>query len=148
MARVLSHVPFRPRRPLVLVAFDAEELGAHGSHALALQSKEAGHTPLLLNLDGAARQNEAVWAEPGMHTEPLLHALDQAGRWLGISLTTGNIASDQRQFTREGFSAVGLSVGAAKLHTPADAIEQVQPAALSRAASLLLATIWQLAWEA
>lgn len=30
--------------------------------------------------------------------------------------------------------------------TPADALELVQPSALSRAASLLFATIWQLAW--
>ncbi|HEU5376290.1 MAG TPA: hypothetical protein VFV38_12665 [Ktedonobacteraceae bacterium] len=49
-----------------------------------------------------------------------------------------------RQFVREGFSAVGLSVGAAKLHTPADAMELVQPTALHVAARLLLATIWQL----
>ncbi len=65
-----------------------------------------------------------------------------AGRWLDISLTMGNIASDQRQFTREGFSAVGLSVGAAKLHTPDDAIDLVQKEALSTAASLLPATLY------
>lgn len=144
LARLLPHVPFSLRRSIVLVAFDAEEVGAYGSHALARQYKSTEHAPLLLNLDGAARQNEAVWVEPGMHTEPLLQALDQAGRWLNISLIEGNIASDQRQFTREGFSAVGLSVGAAKLHTPDDAIEQVQKKALSTTASLLLATLYQL----
>jgi hypothetical protein len=56
----------------------------------------------------------------------------------------GNIASDQRQFAREGFAAVGLSIGAAKLHTPADSIEHVQPEALRTAARLLLATLHQL----
>jgi Zn-dependent M28 family amino/carboxypeptidase len=147
LARILASMPTYPRRPIVLVAFDAEEVGAQGSHALALQFKAEGKTPLVLNLDGAACHNEAVWVEPGAHTEQLLQALDQAGRWLDIPLMLGNIASDQRQFTREGFSAVGLSVGAAKLHTPADAVDQVQLAALRVAARLLLATIWQLGWE-
>src|SRR5216683_2217090 len=122
LARILAQVPTPPRRPIALVAFDAEEVGAQGSHALALQFKAAGASPLVLNLDGAACQNEAVWVEPGAHTEHLLRVLDQAGRWLDIPLMLGNIASDQRQFTREGFPAIGLSVGAAKLHTPADAI--------------------------
>ncbi|HEU5383854.1 MAG TPA: M28 family peptidase [Ktedonobacteraceae bacterium] len=93
----------------------------------------------MLNLDGAACQQEAVWVEPGARSEHLLQALDQAGRWLDIPLVLGTIASDQRQFVREGFAAVGLSIGAAKLHTPADSIEQVQPEALRTAARLLLA---------
>lgn len=147
LAHIIPHLPAPPQRPLTLVAFDAEEVGAHGSHALACQFKAEEKMPLVFNLDGAARQNEAVWVEPGANTERLLQALDQAGRWLDIPLIQGNIASDQRQFTREGFSSVGLSVGAAKLHTPADAIELVQPAALDTAARLLLATMWQLAWE-
>lgn len=144
LARLLPHLPTPSRRPILLVAFDAEEVGAHGSHALACQMKAEGKTPLVLNLDGAARLQEAVWVEAGPHTEPLLQTLDQAGRWLDIPLVLGNIASDQRQFVREGFAAVGLSVGATKLHTPADTIEQVQPEALDTAARLLLATLYQL----
>lgn len=146
LARILPRLSSPPQRPILLAAFDAEEVGAHGSHALARQFKVTGKTPLMLNLDGAACQNDAVWVEPGAQSEQLLQALDQAGRWLDIPLTVGNIASDQRQFVREGFPAVGLSVGAANLHTPADAIEQVQPAALQVAARLLLAAMWQLAW--
>ena len=88
LARILPRLSTPLRRPIMLVAFDAEEVGAHGSHALTRQFKETGKTPLVLNLAGAA-----------------------------------------------------------KLHTPADAIELVQPAALGIAARLLLATIWQLAWE-
>lgn len=147
LARLLPHLPTSPQRPILLVAFDAEEAGAHGSHALARQFKKEGKKPLMLNLDGAACQNEAVWVEPGAHTEPILEALDQAGRWLDIPLIAGNIASDHRQFVREGFSAVGLSVGAAKLHTPADTMELVQPAALETATRLLLSIMWQLSWK-
>jgi aminopeptidase YwaD len=148
LASILPQLPTAPQRPIMLVAFDAEEVGAQGSYALARQFKAENKMPLVINLDGAACQNEAIWVEPGAHTETLLQALDQAGRWFDIPLILGNIASDHRQFVREGFRAVGLSVGAAKLHTPADEIELVQPAALEIAARLLLATIWQLAWEA
>jgi len=98
LARMLPHLPTSPQRPIILVAFDAEEVGAHGSHALARQFKEEGKEPLVLNLEGAACQNEAVWVEPGAHTESILEALDQAGRWLALPLIVGNIASDHRQF--------------------------------------------------
>ncbi len=81
------------------------------------------------------------------HTHTILEALNQAGRWLDIPLIPGNIASDHRQFAQIEFPAVGLSVGATGLHTPADAMEQVQPEALLVAATLLLTTIWQLAWN-
>jgi aminopeptidase YwaD len=145
LARVITQFPLQFRRPLLFVAFDAEEVGAQGSSVLASQLKAQGNTPLMLNLDGAACLNDAVWVEPGSQTEPLLQAIDQAGRWLDIPLVVGNIASDQRQFTQAGFPAVGLSVGAAQLHTPGDAIERVQPEALHLIATLLLATLWQLA---
>src|SRR5262245_42823589 len=98
LARILPSLSTPPKRPILFVAFDAEEVGAYGSHALALQYKATGKTPLVLNLDGAACHNEAVWVEPGAHTEQLLQALDQAGRWLNIPLLLGTIASDHRQF--------------------------------------------------
>jgi hypothetical protein len=108
--------------------------------------KQAEKEPLLLNLDGAARQQEAVWVEVATLTDHLIVALDRAGRWLDIPLVQGTIASDHRQFTQAGFPAIGISIGATGLHTPADTIEHVQPEALSVAAKLLLATLWQLAW--
>ncbi|GHO52679.1 M28 family metallopeptidase [Ktedonobacter robiniae] len=145
LARIITQARLQFRRPLLFVAFDAEEVGTQGSSVLAAQLKTQGSAPLMLNLDGAACLNDAVWVEPGSQTEPLLQALDHAGRWLDIPLIVGNIASDQRQFTQAGFPAVGLSVGAAQLHTPGDTIERVQPEALRIAATLLLATLWQLA---
>lgn len=146
VARVLAQSPVPPQRPLHLVAFDAEEVGAQGSRWAAARYQEQGMTPLLLNLDGAACLMEAVCVEGGSLTEPVMQALDQAGEWLEIPLVLGNVASDQRSFAAAGFPAVGLSVGAADLHTPADTIERVEPAALWRAAALLCGAIWQLAW--
>ncbi|GHO63155.1 hypothetical protein KSC_020470 [Ktedonobacter sp. SOSP1-52] len=145
LARVITQARLQFRHPLLFVAFDAEEVGAQGSSFLATQFKAQGDAPLMLNLDGAACLNDAVWIEPASQTNPLLQSLDQAGRWLDIPLIVGNIASDQRPFVQAGFPAVGMSVGAAQLHTPGDAIERVQPEALRIAATLLLATLWQLA---
>ncbi|GHO48766.1 M28 family metallopeptidase [Ktedonospora formicarum] len=146
LARALSLLETPPRRPLMVVAFDAEEVGALGSRSLASDLKEQGKAPLMLNLDGAACLNEAVWVEPGTGTESLVQALDQAGRWLDIPLVVGTIASDQRSFLQAGFPAVGLSVGCAKIHTPADALDLVEPEALRVAATLLLGAIWQVLW--
>ncbi|GHO57828.1 M28 family metallopeptidase [Ktedonobacter robiniae] len=146
LARVLAQLDTPLRRPLVVVAFDAEEVGIQGSRALVSELKAQGKAPLMLNLDGAACLTDAVWVEPGAQTESLLQALDQAGRWLDIPLVVGNIASDQRAFLQAGFPAVGLSVGCAKIHTPADALDLVEPEALRIAATLLLGTIWQVLW--
>jgi hypothetical protein len=147
LARLFPQFPDPPHRPVWLVAFDAEEVGAQGSRALAHSLKAQGLTPTVINLDGAARVNDAIWVEAGPETQDLIAFLDQAGRWLSIPLIMGNIASDHRQFGALGFPAVGLSVGAANLHTPADAIDQVQPEAQDQALSLILTTLWQLAWE-
>jgi hypothetical protein len=146
VGRLLASHRTRPRRPVLLVAFDAEEVGIQGSRALASELQAQGKEPIMFNLDGAACLNEAVWVEPGAQTEVLLQALDQAGRWFNIPLIVGNIASDQRAFSQAGFPAVGLSVGCAKIHTPADALHLVEPEALHQAAMLLLGTLWQLLW--
>ncbi len=130
VARVLAQSPVPPKRPLHLVAFDAEEVGAQGSRWAAAHYRAQGMTPLLLNLDGAACLNEAVWVEGGSLTEPVMQVLDQAGQRLEIPLILGTVASDQRSFAASGFPAVGLSVGAAALHTPEDTIERVESAAL------------------
>ena len=117
-----------------------------GSRILANLFQAQGQAPFLINLDGAARFHEAVWVEPSPGSEPLLQALDQAGRWLGIPLMVGNVASDNRQFTGAGFPSVGLALGSYGMHSPADTIEHVDQEAMTIAGQLLLAIIWQLAF--
>ncbi|GHO84102.1 M28 family metallopeptidase [Dictyobacter formicarum] len=145
IGRLLGHLESPPRRPVHLVSFDAEEVGAQGSRALADDYQQRGQHPRVINLDGAACLNEAVWVEAGLHTESLLQAIDQAGQWVEMPLVLGNIASDHRQFIATGCAALGFSVGASGLHTPDDDMPHVQPEALRIAAALILATIWQLA---
>ena len=100
----------------------------------------------MINLDGAARFNAAVWVEAGASTDTLITALDHAGQWLEIPLTLGNVASDNRRYAAAGFPAVGVALGGAGGHTPADTAEQVDSGAMQMAAKLLLASLWQLAF--
>lgn len=146
VARVITNLPERPRRPIIFAAFDAEEVGAVGSRTLASFFRKRGQAPFVLNLDGAARFHEAVWVEPSPGSEPLLQALDQAGRWLDIPLTVGNVSSDNRQYARVGFPSVGLALGSFGMHSPADKVEHVDHEAMSIAGRLLLAVTWQFAF--
>jgi Zn-dependent M28 family amino/carboxypeptidase len=145
-ARVLTNLPERPRRTIIFAAFDAEEVGAVGSRNFANSLKEKDQIPFVINLDGAARFHESVWVEPSLGSEPLLQALDHAGRWLEIPLAVGNVASDNRQFARVGFPSVGLALGSFGMHSPADTIEHIDREAMRAAGQLLLAVIWQIAF--
>jgi acetylornithine deacetylase/succinyl-diaminopimelate desuccinylase-like protein len=146
LARVVQASAFRPRRPIYFVAFDGEEVQAQGSLAYAQQLRMEGISPLVINLDGAARFNEAVWVEAGANTSTLVAALDQAGQWLEIPLILGIVASDNRRYAAAGFPSVGVALGGGGGHTPADTTDHVESVAMQMAAKLLLATLWQLAY--
>jgi aminopeptidase YwaD len=143
VARVIANFPEPLRRSIIFAAFDAEEVGAVGSKYLANSYQARGQTPFVINLDGAARFHDAVWVEPSPGSEPLLQALDQAGRWLDIPLKVGNVPSDNRQYARVGFPSVGLAFGSYSMHSPADKVEHVDREAMSIAGQFLLAVIWQ-----
>ncbi len=146
VARVLSRHPTRPRRPIIVAAFDGEEVNALGSRAYAHDLKRQGLMPLVINLDGAARFNDAVWVEPGGPADVLVDALDRAGQWLEIPLILGPVGSDNRRYAEVGFPTTGIALGGASAHTPADVPEQVDATAMEMAGRLLLATIGQLAF--
>jgi aminopeptidase YwaD len=145
LARIVQQSTFRPRRPIWFVAFDGEEVQAQGSLTYARHLSAQGITPLVINVDGAARFNEAVWVEPGSGADELLAALDNAGQWLEIRLILGTVASDNRRYAAAGFPSVGVALGGGGGHTPADLPERVDSKAMQLAARLLCATIWQLA---
>ena len=145
VASVLGALAVRPRRPLLLAAFDAEEVGALGSRAFAQELRERGLRPLVVNLDGAARFREAVWVEASPNAQPLLEALDRAGEEVEVPLVLGPVASDNRRYAGAGFPSVGVALGGSGGHTPDDLPERVDPGAMAVAARLLVATVWLLA---
>lgn len=146
LARVVQQSGIRPHRTVWFVAFDGEEVQAQGSLAYAQHLRAQRIAPLVINLDGAARFNAAVWVEAGASTDALVAALDQAGEWLEIPLMLGTVASDNRRYAAAGFPSVGVALGGSGGHTPADVPELVDSEAMQLAARLLLATIWQLAF--
>ena len=130
--------------PLWIGAVDAEELNALGSadHARSLQA--AGDRPSVLNLDMAGQFHGSVSVEAGAAAGDVVAALDRAGRHLGTPLQLGPVASDNRRYAGAGFAAVGIGLGAAAYHSPADRPESVDDEALVVAGRLILATLAEL----
>lgn len=130
--------------PLCLGALDAEELSAQGSAAHARSLQAADEHPSVLNLDMAGQFHGSVAIEAGPLGVDLVAALDGAGRQLGIPLQLGPVASDNRRYAEAGFPAVGMGLGAAAYHSPADRPETVDDEALAVAGRLILATLAEL----
>jgi aminopeptidase YwaD len=147
VARVLATSAWRPPRPIIFVAVDGEEVGALGSRVHATGLEKAGLQPHVLNLDMVARFHGPVAAEIGPASDRIVAALDRAGEWLKIPLTVAQVASDNRSYAKAGFPAVGIGLGAASYHTPADTPDRVDDAALALAGRLVIATIWHLCRE-
>ena len=127
-----------------LALLDAEEVGALGSahHASALVA--AGARPLVMNVDGAGRIDEAVAVEADNAAHGLLSALDQAGRAAGVRLRAGQVASDNRRYAAAGLAVVGLGAGMPGYHTEHDTAERVEAETLVAIARLVVATVREL----
>jgi aminopeptidase YwaD len=138
-ARMLS--PVLPVGVTLAVSLlDGEEVGALGSAHHAAQLQTAGARPLVINVDGAGHLHRAVAVEAGGPAHGLLAALDQAGRRIGLPLTAGPVASDNRRNAAAGFAAVGIGAGMAGYHSPADIPDRVQSSTMAALARLVVAT--------
>lgn len=131
-----------PHIGLAVALLDAEEAGAHGSARHA-----AWVTPgtFVINVDGAAQLHEAAAVEAGGPAEPLLAALDRAGRQVGVPLRARAMPSDNRRYAAAGLPAVGIGMGMPGYQTPAETPDRVQPETLLAAARLIVATVHHLA---
>ena len=130
---------------LAVALLDAEEVGALGSARHAARLRHEGATPLVINVDGAGRLGDAAAVEAGGPAHGLLAALDQAGRHVGLPLTAGPVASDNRRYAAAGLAAVGIGAGMAGYHSPADLAERVETSTLTAVARLVVATAWRAA---
>jgi aminopeptidase YwaD len=146
-ARVLA--PILPSGAGLAVALlDAEELGALGSAHHAAQLRKAATSPLVINVDGAGRLEDAVAVEAGGPAHALLARLDQAGRHIGLPLKPGPVASDNRRYAATGLAAVGIGAGMGGYHSPADTPDRVDPQTLVAVCRLVVATAWLAATDA
>lgn len=141
VARALARTRWRPNRPVWFAAFDAEEVGALGSRALAGELAHSGIVPFVINVDLAARTESPVVVEASPNSPALLTALDAVGRRHAIPMRQGPVQSDNRPFAARGFPSVGIGSGGLGYHTPLDTADRVEPGALRRVGELLLGAI-------
>ncbi len=127
---------------LAVALLDAEEAGAHGS---AHHATRLAPGTLVINLDGAAALHQAAAVEAGGDADRLLAALDQAGRATGTALRGQAMPSDNRRYAAAGHAAVGIGMGMPGYQTPAETPDRVDPATLTAAARLIVATVEHLA---
>jgi Zn-dependent M28 family amino/carboxypeptidase len=128
---------------LAVALLDAEEAGALGSrwHARFVEDGT-----FVINLDGAAQIADAAAVEAGgTAPQPLLAALDLAGRQLGVPLRAQAMPSDNRRYAAAGLPAIGIGMGMPGYQTPAETPDRVDPATLLTATRLVIATVINLA---
>lgn len=135
------HDGLDPRIGLAVALVDAEEAGAHGS---AHHAPEVASGTYVVNVDGAAALDEAAAVEAGGPAHPLLAALDQAGRRIGVPLRAGAMASDNRRYAAAGLPAVGIGMGLPGYQTPAETADRVERETLLAACRLVIATVEEL----
>lgn len=126
---------------LAVALLDAEEAGAHGSRHHAPQVRADTQ---VVNIDGAAELDGSAAIEAGGPAHPLLAALDQAGRQVGVALRAGAMASDNRRYAAAGLPAVGIGMGIPGYQTPAETPDRVDLSTLVAATRLVVATVHQL----
>lgn len=126
---------------LAVAFLDAEEVGAIGS---AHHAPHVAAGSYVINVDGTAALDGAAAVEAGGPAEPLLAALDSAGRAVGVPLRAGAMPSDNRRYAAIGLPAVGIGMGVPGYQTPAETPDRVQPGTLRAAANLLVEAVRQL----
>ncbi|MEU4408109.1 M28 family metallopeptidase [Streptosporangium sp. NPDC023963] len=147
VARTLTAHRFRPARPLMFAALDAEEAGSQGSRRHAEELLAAGLRPDVVNLDMAGKFNGAVAVDLGPGSRLIEDVLDRAGRALAVPLALAPVVSDNRRYAAAGLAVAGLGLGAAHYHSPLDAPDRIEPGALRRAGRLLLVSAALLALD-
>jgi aminopeptidase YwaD len=126
---------------LAVALLDSEEAGARGS---AHHAPQVAAGTYVINVDGAAQLGEAAAVEAGGPAEPLLAALDQAGRQTGVPLRAGAMASDNRRYAAVGLPSIGIGMGMPGYQTPAETPDRVEARTLLAATNLVVATVKQL----
>jgi hypothetical protein len=111
-ARILAD---EPGVRLAVAFLDGEETGARGSahHASGVPAGT-----YVINLDGAAQLGDAAAVEAGGPAEPLLAALDQAGRQIGVPLRGRRDGIGQSPLCRRGATRCRDRDGHARLPNP------------------------------
>lgn len=139
----------RPRRTIVFVAFDGEEIGQLGSYYYTSHPPiPLDRTRLMINFDMiGGNEPERIWAVAS-RSSPALHELHQeANRHVGLLLKHPKSfrlgRSDHTAFYRQRIPILYFFGGLnARYHTPQDTVEHVSGEKIARVAKLALLTAW------
>lgn len=156
IAEAYSLARLRPKRSLLFVAFDAEEMGLHGSSAFVASSgyeQDLFHG--MMNLDMIGR-NEITTVKVGKRSSDIAlgEHISRGAEVLGLTIDEEGMESfldrsDQAPFLRAGIPSVFFFGGLHDdYHMPADDVEGVLPEKISNVARLAFLTSWFMANEA
>ena len=116
------------------VGFGAEELGLHGSHALAADWRESGRlaeVAAMLNLDAIGNGQRPIIATGDAALATLLERLgEQLEIDVQVEPEPEGIRSDHTAFQSEGVPVIFPAVVGGILHVPADTTENIDEALL------------------
>lgn len=132
-AVILELARTNPRSGLCIVAFGAEEVGLFGSQNY-VQEHLAGTARFMLNVDMAGRLDGPIIVGNNDLTARVLEAIEAAG--VPPVLRAGSFppfaSSDHVSFSAVGVPAVTFNSGDdAEIHTPQDALDRIDPAAVA-----------------
>ena len=143
----------RPKRSIVFIAFNAEEMGMLGSRYYAYQNplKKIEKTVAMVNLDMISRNDpKIVWAGGIFYSSDMKKVVEEANKEMGFEVLYNvgllTFASDQGPFIRKKVPSVFLFAGLHDdYHTPKDKINTLDFNKIERVSKLGFISAWLLA---
>lgn len=143
----------KPKRSIVFVAFNAEEMGMLGSRYYAYQNplKKIDKTVAMVNLDMISRNEpKLVWAGGIFYSSDMKSIVEEANKEMGFEVLYNvgllTFASDQGPFIRKKVPSIFFFAGLHDdYHTPADKSSKVDYNKVESISKLAFISAWLLA---
>ena len=152
VARALAAMPVAPRRTIILIAFDAEEIGRRGSkHYVARPAIATAQTALMINLDMIGKNDPNAIFAVGTRCSDEVHEVHQrVNRHVGLRLVHPESfrlgRSDHSPFYYASVPILYLFGGLdAHYNTPEDTWEKLIPGKVEKVARLVFLTALEIA---
>jgi len=148
-----AFVHSKPKRSVVFIAFNGEEMGMLGSRYYAYQNPmtDVTSTKAMVNLDMISRgDSNLVWAGGIFYSSDMKNVVETANKDFGMQILYNvglfTFASDQGPFIRKKIPSVFFFAGMHDdYHTPADNVEKINADKAESVAKLAFLTAWELA---
>jgi len=143
----------KPKRSIVFIAFNAEEMGLLGSRYYAYQNplKDIKKTVGMVNLDMISRNDaKVIWGGGIFYSSDMKNIIEEANKEIGFEVFYNvgllTFASDQAAFIRKKIPSVFFFAGLhGDYHTPKDKINTINLDKAERVSKLAFISSWILA---